>query len=344
MTRIRTRRPVRRRLIAFAAGAVAFSVFVAGGAAFAMWRAYSIGTVAVSTPTVSVSTAGFPSAAMTFENHLRDRTSSFTVTNTGSAAGNVSLNITTANTVFAPFVGVQVWTVPNAAACTASSTPTGGATGTMQATTFNDATVLNAGASRVYCMRSRVPIENLRNIGQSSGAQTMTPSLNVAIASSGWTANASATATVGTRFIYTRHETLSTTSALRFRAPSAGNCMASNTSTSVSIRSCTILAIFTNSDAQYDVLKPIAAQLDRIKLRPINYTNTRVAAGTSALLLQTDATSAPAQEFFVQRVSSTTVQLVSAADGRCIVLGSSTATSVQLASCGSSGTAIEVYQ
>ncbi|WP_413317397.1 RICIN domain-containing protein [Agrococcus sp. 1P02AA] len=325
-------RRTRKGLTAFAVGALAFAVLAGGGAASASWTAGALGSGQVTTPAVRVAQASFPSLGATFTNTHTSLTTtgSFTITNPGTVAGVASSTITSAD-ARAPQLALRIWPVASTAACTpATAVPTTAATGTWAATTVAG-TALAAGASQVLCVRTTLPLAQRNALASTTGAISVPAILSVSLVGTGtgWTAAAAGvTATHRTQAIYPLDAGLAPTVGSRWHtirsAASTGVCLdvsGGGGAGSLAIGwTCTQANGAPQGNQLWQVIPVSEADRTLVTLRPRHQTGTRLAVDGTGRQSIAAAAAGAAQQWHVQRVSASTVQLVSAVDGRCLSL------------------------
>ncbi|WP_394163168.1 RICIN domain-containing protein [Galactobacter valiniphilus] len=193
-------------------GALAGSLVFGGGAAWAYWTAAATATGTVNTSKVSVSLTGVESTVKPFTNtfaSLSQSGTSFTVTNTGTVAGDVKISLSVGSTesAFAAKINLTVW--PKVTTCT-STVGAGSTTGTWASITPIAVTGLAAGTSREYCVLSFAAaganVAGVQALATAAGTQTAGPALTATLtpsASAAWApATASGTASIKTQDIF----------------------------------------------------------------------------------------------------------------------------------------------
>ncbi|MCU1570463.1 MAG: hypothetical protein JWR33_1204 [Naasia sp.] len=192
-SRIRGRGFVRRgrpALTALLAGGVALTVLSAGGTT-ALWT----GSVTVSPGTVTAGSAyptlsGFTGIATTFTSSSLSKTSYLQVANTGVTNADYTATFSaTGSSALAGSTTVTLWYAASAADCTEAATPYYPVTYAWNAVPqFSGA--LPAGASGIYCVRTRTAAENLLT----SASFTSSMSVTLTVPGSSWSSTASASA------------------------------------------------------------------------------------------------------------------------------------------------------
>lgn len=299
---------------------------VAGGSAgWAYWTAQAAASGTALTTAVAVSQAGFDTpASTTYTPSSLTSTRSFTVTN-GATAGTATVTMGTTQP-YASKLGVQVWQVANAAACTtATAVPGSGVTtGTWASTSFS--ATLGAGASAVYCVRTT--IADWKTATDAAGGQTVNPVLGVSVSASGWTASTPAAThaqttagmfplVVGNFFDPTLASSWHTVRTLT----NSGLCLdvsgggASTSGTVVLTWEC-----HDGANQRWQFTPVTAGDQSLVTIRPRNAPTLRVAtSGSGGVTVQTAATTAD-QRWYVQKSTGSTpfYQLVSASTGQCL--------------------------
>lgn len=322
-----SRSPFRVRPLTVLVAAIAVcALSVGGGAAWAAWTASAQASGQSTTPSVAITQVAFGQLNETYINtHTRlTETGSFTLTNTGTAAGPVAASITAPGS-FAPLLPLRIWPVASTAACTAATTiPGTAASGTWASTTVPGVT-LAGGASQVYCVRTTVPLAQRQSLATASGAQTVTATLAASLTSSGWTAQAGATTTQATAAIYPLSTDLpKTAQSSWYRLANSGDANAClDVANSGGAGALLISYVCTDNANQRFQIVALGADPSVVTLRPRHAPGTRVsvrADGTQELAAANSA--ALSQQWIVQTRagSPTRYQLVSALDGRCLTV------------------------
>lgn len=142
---------------------------------------------------VAISQANVETLSHTYRNtHTTlTRTGSFTVTNTGQSNGSLSVSVS-GTEAFLSKIPIHIWPATSTGACTADTTvPENATSGSWGSTTVASGTVLNAGASIVYCVRTRIiPHSDREGIATSSGSQSARPRLSATLSAAGWSTSA----------------------------------------------------------------------------------------------------------------------------------------------------------
>lgn len=347
----------RKITVGFIAGVMAFAVLIGGGGAWAYWTATVRGAATVTTPSVAVSQANFSVLNASFANaHSRlTSTGSFTVTNTGGSAGVATVSISATGGV-APQMPLRMWPVATAGACSAAAViPGGAASGTWASATISN-TTLAAGQSQIFCVRTTVPVSQRNALATTTGGTTIlvNGTLNVSLAAAGWTATASGSAVQRSVGIYPLDNSLAPVEDSRWHAfrngASTSVCM--DVQSSSAVAGTQVIAYPCQADDgipkenQFWQVIPVD-ETDRslITLRPRHAPTMRLDVNGNQITIQ-ESSAATSQQWYVQRVSPSTVQgvppstvqLVSAVDGRCLSIPASGILS--MANCESGGTVL----
>lgn len=331
-------RAFRGSVTALVAGVMAFFLLAGGGAAWAFWSATASGAGQANTLSVAVTQSNFDVLRATYTNATLRQTStgSFTVTNTGEVAGVASTRITATGTV-APQMPIRMWPVSSAAQCTpAVAIPANAASGTWASTTI-DGTPLAPGASQTFCVRTTIPLAQRSALASTSGSVSVAGTLSVSLVGTGtgWTAAASGAATQRTEAIYPLDvsglppESESRWFVLR-SAANANTCLdvAGSGGVGANVISYGCGAAAAQSNQFWQVIPVNSSDPSLVTLRPRHSPANRLAVdATNRQTLAAASPTALAQQWYVQRVSPTTIQFVSAVDGLCLALpGGTTAT------------------
>lgn len=318
------------RRLPLVAGVVAFLLAAGSGTAWAYLTTQLQATASVTTAAVAVSQAGFNTPATTkYLPSALSSTRSFTVTNNSALAGTATVSLSTTG-VRAASLTLSVWPVASAAACTdATTVPTTGVTsGTWSSLTLTS--TLGAGATTTYCARTTIP--NWRSVTDASGTWSVAPVSSVSLSASGWTTTAASlthTQTVAGFYPLVTSPffdaSLSSTWFTVRNANATGLCLdvsgSGGSGTSVLSWNCHL-----DSNQRWQFVPVSGTDQSLVTLRPRHDRDLRVttavptAGGAAAVTVQT-ASTALAQQWYVQQVSGGVVpvyQLVSAATGRCL--------------------------
>lgn len=312
--------PVRR--IPLIAGLTAFILLVSGGLTWAHWTASVSGTGALTTQSATVAHSNFSAMTATYLPSSLSRTAPFTVTNTGQIAGTATITISTPGTLAAQ-LPIRVWQVTASNPCTdGTATPTSAASGTWASPPALTPT-LNAGASITYCVRTTIP--DWKPLAASSGTRSATPAINVTLNASGWIASSpSASHTQTTAGMYPLangffNASLSPWHTVQSPA-NASICMDASGSGSSNGTLVISWSCHDNSNQRWQFLPVSGTDQNLVTIRPRHAPNTRLTYNSSNAAILSATTGSIEQQWYVQRVNSTTYQLVSAANGRCLAL------------------------
>lgn len=348
-------RAFRGSVTALVAGVMAFFLLAGGGAAWAFWTATANGTGQANTLSVAVTETNFNVLRATYTNtHTRlTSTGSFTITNTGEVAGVASTRISATGTV-APQMPLRMWPVASATACTAAATiPTSAISGTWASAAI-EGTTLAAGASQIFCVRTTVPVAQRNALASTTGTVTVPGTLNVSLVGTGtgWTATSiPGSAPQRTEAIYPLDTSLAPANDSRWfvlRSGANSNvCLdvASSGGAGANVISwtCTLTSNGVQQANQFWQAIPVS-EADRtlVTLRPRHSPATRLSVDASGRqVLAAANTALPAQQWYVQRVSATTVQFVSASNGQCLSVPGNTANSaMSLVDCTTTASAL----
>lgn len=339
----------------FLAGVAAFALLAGGGSAWASWTASAQGTAQVTTPSVSVTQTNFNVLRATYTNSANRQTmsGSFTITNTGSVPGVATTTISSTGTAGRGFP-IRMWLVPSAASCSlAAVIPDSAVSGTWALTTIAG-TSLAAGQSQIFCVRTTVPVSQRNALASPTGSLTAPGTLTVSLASAetGWTAaSAPASAPQTTQAIYPLDASLAPATTSRwfaFRAATNSNaCLdvaasGSAGSTVISWACVRTAEGLPQANELWQVVPVSEADPTLVAIRPRHAPTTRLAVDANGRqIIAAVNSAAPAQQWYVQRASSTTVQFVSAVDGRCLALPATTGNgALSLAECTSAATVL----
>ncbi|WP_281653637.1 RICIN domain-containing protein [Microbacterium aurum] len=328
MTFFRPRTAGRR--LPLVAGVVAFLLAAGSGTAWAYLTTQLPATASATTAAVAVSQAGFNTPATTkYLPSALSSTRSFTVTNNSAVAGTATVSLSTTGARAASLT-LSVWPVASATACTdATAVPATGVTsGTWSSLTLT--ATLGAGATTTYC--ARTTIADWRSAADASGTWSVSPVSSVSLSASGWTTTAASlthTQTVAGFYPLVTSPffdaSLASTWFTIRNASATGLCLdvsgSGGSGTSVLSWSCHL-----DSNQRWQFVPVNGTDQSLVTLRPRHNRDLRVttavptAGGAAAVTVQT-ASSALAQQWYVQQVSSGATpvyQLVSAATGRCL--------------------------
>lgn len=321
-----------------AVAAILATLIGAASGAWAYWTATIQATATATTRTVAVSQGGFNTIAETYRNHsftstayTAAHTGNFTITNTGQTNGTVTFTVTAPGTL-APTLPIRVWPVASAANCTAATSVPGSAgSGTWASYTMSTPLTLNAGAAQMYCVRTTIVGRQTiaQTTGTASAAATLTVTLNN---SDGWNGavTASGTTTQATELIYP------------FAVADSANYVQTGLSNWFTIRRTTpatpslnvdvsgnggngtqVIMWSTHADAnqRWEIIHVGASDPSLVRIRPrhLSGLTTRLAHNAShGILINTLNTSSTNQLWEIQRISTTTFQIVAHTTGRCL--------------------------
>ncbi|RLQ83907.1 RICIN domain-containing protein [Mycetocola zhadangensis] len=319
-------RSARQGVAGFLAGIMAFALLVGGGgAAWAYWTASAQGTGQVTTPSVTVTQISFPSLNATYTNaHARQTvTGPFSISNTGSVAGFATASISSTAPIAAQ-LPLTIWRVANSAACVAGSTiPSDAVTGTWASATLGNIQ-LAAGQAQTLCVRTTIPLSQRDSVASATGDARAAGTLNVSLATTtGWTAASTpAVATQTMSAIYPLDTALAPVNDSRWhsiRSANGATCLdveANNTFGNAIAYQC---GSSVQANQMWQVVPVSEADRSLITLRPRHSPNSRLAVdGSNRQVTVSSDPASPAQQWYVQRVSTTTVQFVSATNGLCL--------------------------
>ncbi|MDR2256005.1 MAG: hypothetical protein LBE25_08430 [Arthrobacter sp.] len=338
-------------------GVLLASLLCGSAAAWAAWSAQATATARATVTSVRITQNNFPSLGTTRLNTFTSLTTtgSFTVTNTGQASGTLGLSLSGSGPL-ASKLGLTLWPVSSAAACTSASLPPTSpapASGSWAAASYTAPSQLAAGASQAFCVRTlpsgagaSPTMPAAQSLADTSGTLTSSTTLTATLTAAGFTASDSTgLATQRTEAIFPvatgyRPDGVSDWFTLSSSAAGAGSCLAS---TSVSAAAgTTLVSAACNASAspttQVFQFTPVAASSPAaMVLRPLSSHTLNLGVNDAGVLqLATPAASTAAQQWVVQQSADARVQLVSAATGRCLVLNA--ATPLTTADCNTAGT------
>lgn len=341
-----------RRTTALAAALVVL-LLAFSGAAWAYWTATASVTTTVrsSVATVTVAQSGFPSLGRVTTNTTTSHTTTgtFTVTSTATAAGSVDLAITAPADGLAERLVLRIWPVASAAACTAATAvPTSNVTTGTWASLNRAGVQLAAGASQVFCTRTTIPApadgsSARQTVDVPTGSQSATSTLTVTQTGGTWS-NLGVTATTvqSTQLVHPSATVgspgyvqpgLSPWFTIR-RAATTGICLdvswSGGAGTPIIGWDCT-----TAPNQRWEIAEAtdVGPGLVRIRPRHTSGLGSRLAASGTNVVIAT-ASNAASQLWEVQRISTTTYQLVSHEAGLCLALpATGSTTQLVLADC-----------
>lgn len=150
----------RTRLSSATIAVTTFLVSLGALPAVALWEASSTATGTVNVPKVEVSQSGFTGLTATYLNSALSSTGSFTIKNTGGAAG-VAGAVVTATGTLAEAMSVQAWPVANTAVCTtATDAPETAVMGTWANFPALEPIQLDPAATITVCVRTTIADRN----------------------------------------------------------------------------------------------------------------------------------------------------------------------------------------
>lgn len=336
MTASTETRPRPRRRFALIAGIAAFLVAAGSTSAWAYWTAQATASGTLTTSAVSVSQASFNTpASTTYLPSSLTATRVFTITNGSTISGTATAAIVSPE-AYASKLGVQIWQVASAAACTAATTvPTSGVTtGTWASIT--PTVTLAASATGYLC--ARTSIADWKTTTDPAGGQSVNPVLSVSLSAQGWTATApTATHVQRTAGMYPLASSffdpsLSSTWFTIRNASSTGYCLDVNGSGG---SGTTVLTWGCHSDAnQRWQFTPVSGtDQSFVTIRPRHASATRLQTSSAGALTIQTATGGADQQWYVQQVSASRYQLVSALNGLCVALGTSNSGQISTVTC-----------
>lgn len=348
----KSERRTRRGFAALVAGAVAGTVLLGGGAAWAYWTASAKGTGTVTTPAVSITQTNFGNLGATYINTHTSltNTGNFTVTNTGAVAGTATVSIAGPDSLLAK-LPILVWPVANTAACTAATTPPASAvSGTWGSTSVTSTLALAANASQMYCVRTAVAVADRPGLAVASGTQSGTPSITATLAASGWTA----TATTATPLSNTQKTEaifpLDTayladpTKSRWFTVTNGGQCLdvfgggAASNGNNASSYGCGTAG----QSNQIWQFTQDGGDSSKITARPGSGATLRLASGTGGNQQVSTAGNGSEQRWFIQKAGANSYLMVSASDGKCLVMTAANASPQATADCNTPNTRVNL--
>ena len=192
------------------AAIVTFLVLGTSAGAYAFWTAQASLTSTAKAGSIAVSLAGFASMQNTYVNDARTRTGSVTVTNTTTSGSTTQIPVSVAldylsggSSVLASNLDVTMWGPTSATNCTTAATPSGTIkTGTWASIPTMTST-LSAGQAKTWCVRAS-NVER-STIASGSGTLTIQPRVTATLTAGTWSANASATSTQNTQYIFSAY-------------------------------------------------------------------------------------------------------------------------------------------
>ena len=323
-----TRRRVFTRAVAV--GAVLGVALVAGaGSAWAYLTAHATASGTIRTPTVAVTPLDTTQLGVTLTNRqpYLGTLKSFRVVNEGDVEGTVTVSLASAEQAAAA-LGATLWRADPVMGCV--SVPASPASGTWRDATLAPFT-LAAGASQTLCVTTALPLENRDAVASPTGSATIATTLVVELVGvgTGWTAHTEAAVSHSTRGIYPLSTAVvpvedSQWFALR-SADSATICLDGTLSTTsrVTGSTCSLTQGYPAPSQFWQLIPVDAADTSLVTLRPRHAPAQRLTFDPDGAPTLTAADEGSiAQQWYLQRTESG-IQLVSAVDGRCLLLPSS---------------------
>ncbi|MGX1792797.1 RICIN domain-containing protein [Microbacterium sp. NPDC055312] len=307
-----------RQRLPIIAGLATFLVFVGSGSAWSYWTTQATTAGRVTTDSVAVSHAGFaaPEETKYLPSNLTS-TRSFTVTNNSTIDGTATVSIASAQQG-ANDLPISLWRYTSGACTDATGVPGSGvATGTWGATTMQLA--LPKDAIATLCVRTRIP--DWKAIAVQSGGRTVNPELTVTLNAQGWVATTpTAKHTQRTAGMYPLTTNFfdpakSSWHTIRSRAAN-GICLdasgAGGANTNVISWTC-----HQESNQRWQFMPVNGGDQNFVTIRPRHAPSTRLTQTATGVQQIAATASSDAQRWYVQN-SGSFFQLVSAADGRCL--------------------------
>ena len=333
-TRRRTRREWVRRarvpLTGGLAGAVAWSLLLGGGTAWAYWtsQASVVGGVAPRPVAAELRTDGLD-VVLTGDDGIRTSTGSFTVTNRGAEPGTVVAGMYSSEPLAAQ-VAVSIW--PRASAdCGAEPVPGSAGRGTWGSAVAPAVPPLASGGSVVFCVRTEASDAEAVRLAQESGRLATSSAVAAIFTAAGW-AGIPMVKPVSLRTAVIRPASatpwlpdgLSRFYTLRPRG-NGGLCLAAGPGTIVGapliVEKCDARA-----SQSFDVVPSATDGPKLVSLRSLAHTRLAVTVGadgrlsleSSGAIVKDQRT----QHWWVQHLPGGRKQFVSALDGRCLIIPS----------------------
>ena len=346
----------RRRLISgFVAGFAAVVLLLGGGTAVAYWTANAVASGTASSVAVSVTQAGFGSLAKVYLNStliakntaVLASTGSFTVTNTGAAAGDATVTVSGAGSL-GPSLRLQAWVQSGSAPC--GTTVPSGATvseGTWASTTITVGS-LGVGRSATVCVLTTAPDRHAA--GATDGSDEATATAVATLRSGGWTATSAAlTAKASTDAVFPLDRDVVPASGSRWvmitRGTATSQCLDIFNSEQTVGSTSGFWGCFDNGAAQPSSnrvwqLVPSATDRSLVSLRVASAPDKALAVSVDGKLTLQNAANTAMQQFFIQKRTAG-YQLVSAYDGRCVNT-ESTAWPLSMSECNVAGVTVGI--
>ena len=308
-----------RRRLPIVAGLAAFLVLIGSGSAWSYWTAQAGAAGSVSTDVVAVTQAGFSAPATTkhLPSSARVSTRSFTVTNGSAINGTATVSITSSEQYAANFA-VSVWQAASGACTDATALPPSGVT-TGTWASVKPTLTLNASATATLCVRTTLP--GWKSITDPAGGRTFNPQLNVSLNAQGWVATAPiATHEQRTAGMYPLtanffDPTLSSWHTIRSKAAN-GICLDASGSGGANTNVIS-WACHAESNQRWQFVPVSGGDQSFVTVRPRHAPSTRLTQTAAGVQQIAASASSDAQRWYVQN-SGSFYQLVSAADGMCL--------------------------
>lgn len=266
------------------------------------------------------------------------KTGSFTVKNSGTASGTATASITSPDAL-ALNLPLTVWPTSNVSTCTPTAVVGAGSVTQTMASLTMPAVTLAADASQAYCARITVTPANRPTLQSTAGDQSAKATLNATLAAGGWTAQATAAiATQKTDDIYPLDATLvpAATSSRWFTITNPTiptNCVDVTSSGGAGAAVITYQCSINANQRWKFVLVDGSNSL--VTIAPKHTPNVRLTATASGTAVIQEPTSNVNPRWYLQKVTDTTWQIVSAETGKCQPAGTAwgAANSSQLIDC-----------
>ncbi|WP_427870189.1 RICIN domain-containing protein [Leucobacter luti] len=340
----------RRVMAGFAAGVAVAALALGGGSAWAFWTAGAEASASMKTAPVTLTIT--PSAldgVFVNTTSTLTRTGSFTVTNTSSTPGAVGATISGTGPLAAG-LPVRIW--PNTVAACTAGTPASATSGTWASAVAPSVQGVLPGSSVTYCARTDVPVASRDAISAASGSQSTNPVVTGTLTTAGWPAKGAAVQTTQrTQAIYPLPAAnwLPDGVSRWYTVRAAANtnvCLDVSGSGTAGGTPILSYGCYVTSNQAFEIL-PVAAGDDRlVALRPANAVGTRLAidpANGQQIIAVNGAGDTRAQQWYLQTMPGDRWQLVSALNGYCLVLPtSSSVSSTSAAPCTSANVSVEL--
>lgn len=345
----------RRTLLRATAGRLVAGVALAAGVggAWAYFRSDTTASGTIRTPTVTVTPLDTTQLGVTLTNRqpYLGTLKSFRVANSGDVEGAVTVRLTSQSDAAAE-LDTRLWLADPVMGC--ATEPASPATGSWRDTALEPFS-LAPGATQTLCVTTALPLENRDAVAATSGAQTIPTAVSIALvgAGTGWTAHAEAAIAHATQAIYPLSSDVvpvadSQWFALR-SASTATVCldgtMASGTSRPTAAQ-CSLVEGYPAATQFWQLIPADGTDTRLVTLRPRHAPGMRLAldSASGTPILATADTASAAQRWYVQR-TETGIQLVSAVDGRCLLIPPGTAVNgVSIGNCTVTGSSQLAFQ